>query len=232
MTLALVSKANSLPSIEKARDLLAHCRSIQEVKKIKAVADAVKSCEMSEDAAREAHAIVLFAKARIGELTAELPKSTKAQAGSRTKLAPKRDALDSEGISRKEAAECERLAEMQKTGDLDRVIKSGAKVTIASAVSMAKLSSSERSEAIASLGDVPDLSKAIRKVKDHGEEEEAPVRPFRSALPFKDFHDTTVRAWITTSLSELLEKTPEKEAQKVSALLGDWSKKFAKKAGV
>ena len=63
----------------------------------------------------EASAIVLLAKARVGELTAALPKLTKAEAGSRRELATKNDSLEAEGISRKEAAECEKIASLQNS---------------------------------------------------------------------------------------------------------------------
>jgi hypothetical protein len=59
--------------------------------------------------AHEAQAIVLLAKARIGELTAELAKAQHGGKGGGSKVPdgnsrPKRDALAAEGLSRKDAA--------------------------------------------------------------------------------------------------------------------------------
>ena len=64
-------EASGLPSIEKARELLTRCRTVQECMKIKALAQAVASVEAGEAAKNEAGAIVLLAKARVGELTQE-----------------------------------------------------------------------------------------------------------------------------------------------------------------
>jgi len=65
-------ESGGLPSIEKARALLTHCRSVQECMRIKALAQAVASCTAAEASKNEAAAIVLLAKARVGELTANL----------------------------------------------------------------------------------------------------------------------------------------------------------------
>jgi hypothetical protein len=61
--------ASALPSLEKARQLLEKSRTTQECMKIKALAQAVASCAATEQSRDEAAAIVLLAKARIGELT-------------------------------------------------------------------------------------------------------------------------------------------------------------------
>jgi hypothetical protein len=120
-TIAVRNRA--LPSIEKARVLLTECRKVQDVLRIKALAQAVASCEASENARDEASAIVLLAKARIGELTAAIEKSrtvgagrgkgvTRVPSGNKSKT----EQLEAEGISRKEAAECERIAALKRTG--------------------------------------------------------------------------------------------------------------------
>ena len=68
---AIQVRSEALPSLEKARMLLERCRSTQECQKIRALAQAVASCAATEQARDEAAAIVLLAKARIGELTAD-----------------------------------------------------------------------------------------------------------------------------------------------------------------
>jgi transposase len=63
----------------------------------------------------EAEAIILLAKARIGELTAGMQKAKPSGAGKGhgsvpSRNTPKRKALESEGLTRKDAAECENEA--------------------------------------------------------------------------------------------------------------------------
>ncbi len=170
MTLAVRSEA--LPTLEKARALLERSRKVQDVMKIKALAQAVASCEASESARIEACAIVLLAKARIGELTAAIEKAPaigkragRGRIVSSAREQTKSAQLEAEGISRKEAAECERIAELKKSGDLDRVIaKRPDALTTAGAVALSKLPASDRKRAIAKLGDVPDVRRAVREV--------------------------------------------------------------------
>jgi len=76
----------------------------------------------------EASEIVLLAKARIGELTAEvkgLTESERGKLGGRgRKLVPAGDklsrsaALDAEGLTRKDAAACEAIRRLKDAGDL------------------------------------------------------------------------------------------------------------------
>ena len=87
----------------------------------RALAQAVASCAATEQARDDAAAIVLLAKARIGELTAEV-KATRpaevARSGGHAKAASFRpgtqqtrtERLAAEGLSRKDAAECEKIA--------------------------------------------------------------------------------------------------------------------------
>jgi hypothetical protein len=86
MNAALIARvrAEGLPSLEKARQLLTRCRSIGEVQKIKALAQAVATCAASERARDEALAIVLECRARRGELLRELEKTTPQEKGRRS----------------------------------------------------------------------------------------------------------------------------------------------------
>jgi len=162
--------AHGLPSIEKARELLTRCRTVQECLKIKTLAQAVASVEDGEAAKNEAAAIVLLAKARVGELTAAIPQAPHARGAGRgiwsvpSGNSPKKDRLEAEGLTRKEAAECEKISSLQKSGDLDRMIKRGA-TTTAAAVAMHRLQPDQRKQVLGKLGDNSDFRKAVGEVK-------------------------------------------------------------------
>ncbi len=167
MSTQIEKRSSALPSIEKARALLTQCRSVQECQKIKALAQAVASCAAGEEARDEASKIVLLAKARVGELTAEMPKG-KARPGSRKEpgSAPKRESLEAEGLSRKEAADCEKIAALKKSGDLDRMFsKSKVAPTTAGAVALQKLPAAQRKTVLSRLGDGEDMRKALGDVR-------------------------------------------------------------------
>ena len=168
MTQSIVRRETAgLPSIEKARELLTRCRSVQECMKIKALAQAVASCADAEGARNEASAIVLLAKARVGELTAALTKANAGRHGkiaSRVEVISKKSALAADGLSEKEAAECEKIASLQKSGDLDRLIKRGA-TTTAAAVAVHAMQPAQRKQVLSKLGDKVDVKKAIGEVK-------------------------------------------------------------------
>jgi hypothetical protein len=69
---------------------------------------ATSSCAATEQARDDAAAIVLLAKARIGELTREMPKAKAGRAGGPNPVVPsgnKTSALAAEGLSRKDAAD-------------------------------------------------------------------------------------------------------------------------------
>lgn len=72
---------------------------------------------------------MLLAKARVGELTSDLERAKVKGVGRGlgVRRVPdgnksKSEALEEEGISRKEAAECEKIAALKASGDLDRLI--------------------------------------------------------------------------------------------------------------
>ncbi len=159
-----------LPSLEKARAILTRCRTVQECMKIKALAQAVASCADAEGARDEAAAIVLLAKARVGELTQKIERAPHARGAGRGKWAvptgntPKGDTLSRDGLTRKAAAECEKIAALKASGHLDRLIESGA-TTTAAAVAMHRLGDAQREEVFGKLGDDPDVRKAIGAVK-------------------------------------------------------------------
>lgn len=156
MTSIVRQDSGALPSIEKARAMLEQCRRVNECQKIRALAQAVASCAATEQARDHAAAIVLLAKARIGELTAQVKatpndgrRGNQHEARSRPERATRTDRLAAEGLSRKDAAECEKIAELKKSGDLDRMIAApGGATTTAAALALARLTPEKRAEVI------------------------------------------------------------------------------------
>ncbi len=170
MTKIVKRESGGLPSLEKARALLEHCRSTDECQKIRALAQAVASCAATERARDEAAAIVLLAKARIGELTAEMQRVKPGGKGGGSNVPAgnvrRTDALAAEGLSRKDAAECEKIASLKKSGDLDRMIaKAGGATTTAAALAVHRLAPAERRKVFAKLGDDVEIKRAIGEVK-------------------------------------------------------------------
>lgn len=168
----LEKRASALPSIEKARALLAEARSVGAVKKISAIAQAVATSERGKEIAVEAEAIVLFAQARIGELTREMEKAPHPKGAGRGKWSvpsgnsPKKSAaLAAEGLSRKQAAECEKIADVAKSGDLERYTKacqaSKTTPTKKGALTMAALPPEERTDFVKAIksGESPQEAK-------------------------------------------------------------------------
>lgn len=105
-------------TVEKARALLARCRDVDEVARIKDAARAMAVYLRQQKAAQEsvldAQEIELRAKRRLGELTAALPKAPAGSARiapkSATRTQAKRELLAQNGLSRQRAAEYEKLA--------------------------------------------------------------------------------------------------------------------------
>lgn len=111
--------------VEQARELLARARTVDEAKQIadqgRALAVYVRARKAGLEAEQDAIEIVIRAKARIGEILAQLERDDAAAAGrkgGRGKRAAevgnaptqRAAALESAGISRKEAVACEKLA--------------------------------------------------------------------------------------------------------------------------
>lgn len=170
MSAVLAQRHEALPSVEKACALLAKARTTREVKEIRALAQAVATLERGKETAVEAAEIILHADARIGELTREIPKAPN-EGGPRRKSSSvkKHDSLAEEGLTRKRAAECEKIAEFSKSGDLDRYTKAcratGVQPTTSGALTLAKLPAPAREKVFASVGDKEDVRKAIAEVK-------------------------------------------------------------------
>jgi len=162
-------RATALPSLEKARSLLATCRSVGEVAKIRALAQAVATSERGREIAIEAEGIVLFADARIGELTAEILEVKRGGARDRGKSNCSRgEQLNAEGISRKRAVECQKMSVLEKSGDLERYTKACNQAKTAptkrGALTIAGLPKSERTSVLTQIKAGASATEAKREV--------------------------------------------------------------------
>lgn len=173
---AIVHRIVSIPSLERAHELLTRCRSLGEVGKIMILARAVASRERGTELGIEAAEIVIEAKAKIGEITKTMAKAPQRGPGTGKKksgvpgrnTASKGQQLAEERISRKEAAECEAINAMPRAdrkAHADASRKAGQAPTVSGAVALAKLPPAKRKEVLASLGDQPDVRKAIGAAK-------------------------------------------------------------------
>lgn len=177
---AIVTYAAALPSLDQARAILASKETIREVRHIEALAQAVKSRAASEDARNHAAALVLLCQARIGELTqritAEPAHVTGARGGRGRKAVPggntlSRSArLEAEGLTRKDASECEAIARLDERGELVRYIgvhaSGGELPSKAAALALDKLPADVRETTLAKLREEPDaIAEAQRRLR-------------------------------------------------------------------
>lgn len=115
---ALVPAAAPAPlAVERARDLLAQSRKVDEAKAIRDQADALalyaRKRRASIEVQNDAIEIVIWASRRIGELTSKMQRAKGGPGRGRKLAADKptlRKALEAEGITRQEASLCQRLA--------------------------------------------------------------------------------------------------------------------------
>ncbi len=104
-----------LLSVEKARQFLAHCISVDEVRdvadKAKAVKNYLRTRKASIESQNDACEIQLRAQRRLGELTKEIEKaSPPGRAGSKAATAGKTQTLEEQGISRQNTSKWQTLA--------------------------------------------------------------------------------------------------------------------------
>jgi N6-adenosine-specific RNA methylase IME4 len=167
----LATRGSALPSLEKARAILENCRSTKECLHIKALAQAVASVAATEQSRDDAAAIVLLAKARVGELTAAMVRADvsrnakKNEVPGRNSVSTKQAQLAAEGMTRKDAAECEKIAALKASGDLDRLIRHSGATTTAAALAVQRMPPAERRKVFAKLGDDIEIKKAVGEVK-------------------------------------------------------------------
>lgn len=171
-------RGEALPSIEKAHAILAQARTVNEVKKVRVIAQAVATHERGKEIAIDAAAIVLEAEARIGELTREMAQMSPQESGQKhgkkgaiIEIAPfsKRDALEAEGLTQDVASRCERIASLRDEGSLDAYVAACREAkelpTTTGALTLARLPKPERKQVVAKLAEVPSVNQAIREVR-------------------------------------------------------------------
>lgn len=163
--LALVAPPGKLLSVERARELLARSRDVDEVKdirdKAKAVAMYQRATRASVDAQNDALEVELRAERRLGELVREMPKSTggdAARARSQKATEVDRDApptLASLGIDKRESARWQNLAAIpasmfdaliKETRDKAERLKRNAPLKLAKLESKARLAAELRAK--------------------------------------------------------------------------------------
>lgn len=162
--------------VEKARAMLVEARSLDDVKKIRDVAVAMKAYARTQQAGRDiaidAGEIILRADVRFGELAKQLPKAANdGTRNGRRQSSPmrgpdKRSALAELHVSKQRASEMERASSLPAR-DLDRYVaasrRSGQAPSTGGAVALAQLTGARRDETLAKLGNKPDVAKAIRR---------------------------------------------------------------------
>jgi len=164
-------------SVERARDILAQAKGVDEVKHVRDIAVAMKAYARTQKAGKaiavDAGEIILRADARMGELARELPKAPPPSKGTvrradRTLTVSKQAALADLGATKQRASEWERVAslsEKERDAYVAACRKAEEPPTTAGAVALAKLDAPVRKQVIAKLGDVPSVKRAIAEVK-------------------------------------------------------------------
>jgi N6-adenosine-specific RNA methylase IME4 len=165
MSKALATTSSALPSVERARALLAACAAPDEVQKIKAVAQAVATLHRGQEIACDAGEIIVLADTRIAELEAE-ERSTRRHGGAR------KQGNSGVTLQKKKLVKEGRRAPLLRlpTGDRDRYFKQCRKAlvppTSLGAAALAKLPSELRAKALVRLGDAKaHVPRAIGEVK-------------------------------------------------------------------
>jgi hypothetical protein len=187
VTTQLVQSANTgmaLPSVEKARALLAKASTDHEVRQIRAIAQAVATLERGKEIACDAGEIIVLADTRRAELEAE-------ERAARTEGRPRKNGNSAVAVS-KALPKSQTVAESRRAPlltlpeqDRDRYFKACRAnlqpPTPAAAATLAKLPPESRKKVFAKLGDDADVKAAIRAVKIAERpvvEEEEPGAPF------------------------------------------------------
>lgn len=170
------SNGTALPSLDRCKAILDQTKSADEVKKIRILAQAVASSERGKEIALDAGEIVLFADARIGELTKEMAKAPPDKRGqgntnqARTVgLIVKAEALAESGLTTQQASRCERVASLKESGALDKLVTAeraaGRVPSVRAAIELARLPQAQQTEVLARLPQKQDVKAAIGEVK-------------------------------------------------------------------
>lgn len=173
MNAPIVKRGEALPSVEKAWELLKRTRSSDDVRKIRAIAQAVATAERGRALGIDAAEIVAWADRRAGELSKGLDKAKvrgnqhggKVRVSDSTKTAQ----LAAAGVSKQRAAEREKIASLTEA-EQRRVHaayrKAEQQVPTSALVALGKLQGPARKEAIAHLEDDPDARRALGKLRN------------------------------------------------------------------
>lgn len=163
MTLARTGSA--LPSVERARALLAEARSTDEVKKIRAVAQAVATLERGKEIACDAGEIIVLADTRRAELEAEEIRA-RAPAHRPSKSDTNVRVPERERKAQDRRAPLLRLPEPDRERYFAQCRKALVPPTTMGAAALAKLEAPLRKKALTKLGDAKaHVPKAIGEVK-------------------------------------------------------------------
>ncbi len=153
-------EAAALPSVEKARMLLAQARSTNEPRKIRAIAQAVATLERGKEIGIDAAEIVVLCDVRIGELTSVMFKATHGGLGGGSKVRDadfrsKDEELKAEGLNKQQASRCETMAFKLSQAERDEYLKLcrtlGIQASSKALEALAKLSPTQRKRALAKL---------------------------------------------------------------------------------
>jgi N6-adenosine-specific RNA methylase IME4 len=158
-----VAAPRGLPSVERARELLASCNTHGEVRRIKAIAQAVATLERGREVACDAGEIIVAADKRHAELTAE-------ERTTRTKGRPKKGAhratLSTAAKHReKRRAPLLHLSAADERRYFQACRRQKQPPTTSGAVALARLEPAVRAEVLETLSVSADVAKAIGVVK-------------------------------------------------------------------
>lgn len=169
---ALVKSQPVHLSVQRARDLLAKARSHDEVKHIRDVAVAMRAYANTQQDCRaiaiDAGEIILRADARMGQLASQLPKAAHGGRGGGSESPKRGPSLADLKLSKQRASEMQRAASLP-TRDLDRYLAASRKAkqppSTSAVVALAQLPPPKREKVLATLGDKPDVAKAIQRAR-------------------------------------------------------------------
>lgn len=164
---AIVQRTSALPSVEKARALLAACTSTDEVRKIVAIAQAVATLERGREIACDAGEIIVLADTRRAELEVEerRARAENGKAGRRVNTAV-HPAEPKERVAEGRRAPLLKLPEPDRDRYFKQCRKALVPPTTMGAAALAKLPEPLRKKAITKLGDAKaHVPRAIGEVK-------------------------------------------------------------------
>lgn len=185
MSGALVVRSSALPSVEKARALLAAASTHQEVRKIRAIAQAIATLERGKEIACDAGEIIVLADKRRAELERE-EKATRKEGRPRKTVTARVTVSKAQLVAESKRAPLLALSDREERAYFSASRKALQPATPAGAAALGKLPTLEREHVLAKLGDVPDVRRAIKQISKerivariNAEPKPLPVGPFR-----------------------------------------------------